>query len=53
MSEMSVLRQMNPTQYVKTKTQQLFGIKTYSTYAAERERCATGEGKWLHLVTQH
>lgn len=48
---MSVLRQMNPTRCVKTKTQQLFGIKTYSTYAAER--CATGEGKLLHLVTQH
>lgn len=50
-SRMSVLGQTNPTRWVKTKTQQLFGIKTYSTYAAER--CATGEGRWLHFVTQH
>lgn len=29
-----LFRQINPTQYVKTKSQQLFRIKTCSTYAA-------------------
>jgi len=32
--KMSVFRQLNPTWYVKIKSQQLLGIKTYSTYAA-------------------
>lgn len=53
MSKMYVLMQMNPSQYVKTKAQQLFGVKTYSTQAAECEHCAMGEGKWLYSVTQH